>query len=141
MAFSWVLLKFLTCAWACLPCWMGYSLSCSILPCSSRVGVSVLPHSSPHCLHLSLASGLLPVHLPKKSHFPGTAHQPPALLALRSKLLFFLVIEKGDFFPPVSPVSLSFALVHFINSELNTCCMLNIPAERDPVLALEELEV
>lgn len=51
----------LACVRAHLPCWMGYSLSCSSLPCLPGVGISLLPHSPPHCLHLSSASGLLPI--------------------------------------------------------------------------------
>lgn len=34
--------------------------------------------------------------------------------------------ERGFFF--LSTVRLGFSLVHSINTELNTCCMLNIPA-------------
>lgn len=40
------------------------------------VGISILAYSLPHGLHPSLASGLLPIHVPRDSLFLKTARQP-----------------------------------------------------------------
>lgn len=91
MTFPWVLLKFLACVRAHLPCWMGYSLSCSSLPCLSGVGISLLPLSPPHCLHLSSAFWAAP-------HFISPGKASSCLLPARP--LLSLLSEASPFTSP-----------------------------------------
>lgn len=87
----------------------------------------------PAATELSSAPMLLCIYLLRESLCLKTARQSLALLAPRrshftSPSLELCNQERGFFFPP-STVRLDFSLVHFINTELNTCYMLNIPAE------------
>ena len=126
MAFPWVLLKFPV--GRGLIYHAGGALCFPVAAGPAHQGwISLSSPDSLHSFHRAVISSHVALRLPAHEKcLLKTARQSPALLAPRRS--HFTSLGLGIFSP--STVCLDFSLVHFINTELNTCYMLNIPAER-----------